>query len=87
MRAEPGGEGRRRAVGQHIPRAVPLQIDEDRPEHFPPAVAPAVHAEDARRRRGREVRPPDRVDAGVVADDRAEIGEEPRAGPPAERAG
>ena len=50
MRAQPGGEGLRRAVGQQIDRAVALEVDDDAAVASPPASAPVVDADDARRR-------------------------------------
>jgi len=87
MGREPGGEGRRRPVGQEIDRPMPLQVDEDGAKHLPASIAPIVHAQHARRRRGHEVRPADRIDEGVVADDRADGGEEAGGGSPAEGEG
>jgi len=51
MRPQPRREGLRRAVGEQINGAVPFEIDDDAAVASPPASAPVVDANDARRRR------------------------------------
>ncbi len=54
MRAQPDGEGLRRAVGQQINRAVAFEVDDDATVATPAPSAPIVDADDARRcRHGR----------------------------------
>jgi len=87
MVLQPGGEGRRAAVGEEVDRTPPFQVHEDRAVGPPSAQRPIVDAQHARGGTDGERGRLDQAQERVGASRESEIGEEPRPGLAAERAG